>query len=872
MQKLNPLSHLIRFWGLPLLLLGSHAQTAAQSGDNLPPPASRQVSFERDVQPMFTRKCHGCHGAATQMNGLRLDDRTAAMAGSYSGPVIKPGKSAESPLVLMVAGAVKGKIMPPSGDRLSIEQVGLLRAWIDQGADWPTEASTLSESKATDAKQLHWALKPIASPPLPEVSIRNWIRNPIDLFILHRLDGKEIQPSPEADRVTLVRRLSLDLIGLPPTPKEVADFINENRSDAYERLVDRLLASPHYGEKWARHWLDLARYADSDGYNDGFRPHAWRYRHWVIQALNRNLPFDEFTIEQLAGDLLPQATLEQRVATGFNRNTLTNRETGTDSEEFRVEQIIDRTSTVGAVWLGLTVGCARCHDHKYDPISQREFYQLYAFFNGDVEVNIEAPLAGEIGTFVQRRPEYDKRRRELLSGYPMAPILQREWEQKTLDGAANPKAELIWVLQWKRLRWLTEDGQEILRATPSERTPKQNDKLTDYFLSNYSAAVSEEEYKKLGFRELGEKLNKLAEEYPGLSEAQTLAVSPSPAKTHILVRGNYQQPGVEVQPNTPAVLPHLPKDPSPSRLTLARWLISRNNPLTARVTVNRMWQEFFGRGLVETSEDFGKRGEPPTHPELLDWLAAEFMSSGWDVKHMHKLIVTSATYRQSSRVRKALVSLDSSNRLLARQSRLRLSAELIRDAALAASGLLAPAIGGRSVCPPMPSGMSSLGHFLSGWKESQGIDRYRRGLYTLSKRVAVYPQLQTFDAPDSQQVCTRRERSTTPLQALNLLNDPVFVEAAQGLALRVLREKRGGWDDLIAYAFDLCLSRSPKSEERDRLHKYWQQQKEILDKDPKAKEKLFSTPTVEGIENNEVAVWVCLCSILLNLDEFITRE
>jgi uncharacterized protein DUF1553/uncharacterized protein DUF1549/cytochrome c len=857
-------------WAL-LFFLALPARIEAQTGGRLPGSASHVVEYERDVRPIFQEKCYGCHGAALQMNGLRLDNRAAALAGGYSGPVIRPGKSAESLLIHRVLGTVKLKVMPPTGERLSAEQVGVLRVWIDEGAQWPDEATV--EAKTSEAKSRHWAFGAIERPVVPDVKRRDWVRNPIDAFVLDRLEAKGIAPSAEADRVTLVRRLSLDLTGLPPTLKEVNEFVGDTRPDAYDRLVERLLASPHYGEKWARSWLDLARYADSDGYNDDVRPHAWRYRQWVIDALNRNLPFDQFTIEQIAGDLLPDATVEQKVATGFNRNTLTNRETGTDSEEFRVEQIIDRASTLGTVWLGLTVGCARCHDHKYDPLTQREFYQLYAFFNSDVEVNIEAPLGGEMGPFLQRKPEHDKKRQEVLAEYPKVTELQPEWESKVLAAGINPAAaELLWMLQWKRLRWRTEDGQEILKLAPSQRTQKQKDKLTNYFIKFYADIVGEERAKELKLKELDGKLAKLAEEFPGLSEAQTLAVNPHPPKTHILLRGNFQQPGVEVQPGTPAFLPALKSDSKPSRLALARWLVSKDNPLTPRVTVNRMWQEFFGRGLVDSSEDFGTRGDRPSHPELLDWMAAEFVSSGWDVKEMHKRIVSSATYRQSSRMRQELQGVDPNNKLFARQARLRLPAELIRDVTLAASGLLNPTIGGKSVCPPLPAGMADLGHFLRGWEESQGADRYRRGLYTLYKRVVLYPQFQSFDAPDAQQACSRRERSTTPLQALNLLNDPVFVEAAQGLATRILREKTGNVGDRLEYAFRLCLARSPKPEEKERLLASFRQQNEILERNPKAKQTMFPAKTVEGVEGVEVASWVGLSSILLNLDEFITRE
>ncbi|PYV09587.1 MAG: hypothetical protein DMG07_22890, partial [Acidobacteria bacterium] len=430
------------------------------------------MEFKRDIQPILSRNCHRCHGATLQMNGLRLDERAAALAGGHSGPVIKPGNSKQSKLIQMVAGVDGSKVMPFEGDRLTKEQIGLLRAWIDQGVPWPEETSSSAPEARKNTKN-----------PVPGVGNQAWVRNPIDAFVLSRLEREGITPSPEADRITLIRRLSLDLIGLPPTVPEVSDFLADSRPDAYERLVDRLLASPHYGEKWAHHWLDLARYADSDGYNDAVRPNAWRYRDWVIDALNSNMPFDRFTIEQLAGDLLPGAAIEQKVATGFNRNTMTRREGGTDREEDRTEQVIDRTSTLGSVWLGLTVGCARCHDHKYDPISQKEFYQLYAFFNTDVEVDVEAPLPGEMGAYLRRYPEYRKKRRELLAQYKVAD-LKPEWEKKLLDAADNPAAELAWVIAWRSLG-LLGDGQQSLRLDPARRTQKQEDRLTDRFIASY---------------------------------------------------------------------------------------------------------------------------------------------------------------------------------------------------------------------------------------------------------------------------------------------------------------------------------------------------------------------------------------------------
>ena len=845
---------------------------AAES--QLPPSAKSRVDFKQQIAPILQR-CHACHGAAQQMNGLRLDRRGDAMRGGYSGPVIKAGNSAASRLILLVAGREEGKIMPPVGDKLTAREIGLLRAWIDQGVGWPEEKGTevaAQPSAARDEKLSHWSFQPLRQVTPPPVRNQAWVRSPVDQFVLARLESEGIEPSPEADKVTLLRRLSLDLTGLPPTPGEVADFLTDNRPDAYERKVDRLLESPHYGEKWARQWLDLARYADSDGYEkDRVRPHAWRYRHWVIDALNRDMPFDQFTIEQIAGDLLPKASAEQKAATGFHRNTLTNREGGINIEQFRFEQVVDRTNTVGTVWMGLTVGCAQCHDHKYDPISQKEYYQLFSFFNSAEEVNVEAPLAGEMGPYLQALPEYRKKRSELINQYGVPP-LQAAWEEQMLQAAANPGKWTDWDHAYDAFQKYLDAGDKILRTPRSQRTEKQTAALTDHFVENYHRVISKEREKELKFKELLKQLRELDASFPALSEAPAITEEPVARKTHVHIRGDWRNAGVAVGPGTLAVLPPLPADARVSRLTLAKWLVAPNHPLTARVTVNRVWQEYFGRGLVRTSEDFGTQGEKPSHPELLDWLAAGFQQSGWSLKTLHKRIVMSATYRQSSTFRPELQGRDPGNTLLARQTRLRLPAELIRDSALAASGLLYPAIGGRSIRPPQPAGLTDLGYASQlRWQESQGRDRYRRGLYILFQRTVPYPQLANFDAPDSNVAACRRTRSNTPLQALNLLNDPVFVEAAQALAARTLREAPVEFSSRAQHAFRLVLVRAPSPKEQDWLAEYYQRQLQALEKEP-AMATALAPSEVAGATPAEAAAWTALSSVLLNLDEFITRE
>jgi hypothetical protein len=853
----------------------------------LPAPAQTSVDFARDIEPILTARCYSCHGPIQSLSGLRLDDADAALTGGYSGAVIVPGDSANSRLIKMIAGLEK-VAMPMGGNRLTPEQIGLMRAWIDQGAKRSAAAAEVAPVRTTAAaptagRSSHWAFQPLTTPRIPSVRNSSWVRNPIDAFVLAKLEGEAIKPSVEADRATLIRRLSLDLIGLPPTPHEVADFIADNRPDAYEREVDRLLRSPHYGEKWGRQWLDLARYADSDGYRrDEFRPHAWRYRQWVIDALNADMPFNQFTLEQIAGDLIPDATVEQKVATGFHRNTLANRESGIDNEQTRNEQVVDRTSAVGTVWLGLTVGCAQCHDHKYDPLKQQEFYQLFAFFNNVEELDIDAPMPGEMGPFSRQVVAYRQKRQELLQQYGV-PDLMRAWELNLLDAAANPGKRLdydnaLTELKSSEAQPVYNQGEKILRMDPAKRTEKQQRLLLDHFITNYRRVITPEENRKLRFQDLRKELDAVDAGFPALSQAQTITNEADPRKTHIHLRGDFRSKGIEVQPGTPAFLHAMPPDAKPTRLALARWLISGDNPLTPRVTVNRLWQELLGIGLVRTSENFGTQGEKPSHPELLDWLAVDFLDHGWSWKHVIKRVVMSATYRQSSTAPAALTARDPDNRLLARQARMRLPAELIRDSALAVSGLLYPEVGGKSVRPPLPDVPTSNRRRADqeqgtpGWRESTGPDRYRRGMYIQYQRISPYPMLANFDMPSSYTPLCRREVSISPLQALNLLNDPVFFEAAQALAVRILTEATGRTRaDRLDYAFRLVLARTPDADERALLTATFEKQQELIRKTSAG---AYAVPAADalGLEPLEASTWVALSSILLNLDEFITRE
>lgn len=769
-------------------------------------PGAEPIDFDRQVRPLFAQHCLSCHGPEKQRGGLRLDVAKDALAGGNSGAVILPGKGAQSPLLHAVRGTDPDLKMPPGEKSLTAAEIALLQTWIDQGAPWGTqqEAGTRKGVAST-----HWAFQPLSQAVPPQADV-----HPIDAFVRARLRKEGLAPSPVADRETLIRRLSLDLTGLPPTPAEVRAFLADTSPNAYEQLVDRLLASQHYGERWARHWLDLARYADSDGYEkDTGRPFAWRYRDWVIQALNRDLPFDQFTIEQLAGDLLPGATADQKIATGFHRNTLTNKEGGVDQEEFRIAAVVDRVNTTSTVWLGLTVACAQCHDHKYDPISQREYYQLMAFFNSDRELDLPVPLPGE--------------------------AMKVAWMQK-------------------RFR----DRQHVLKQALEEAKAKKRPAAE---ITKRQKAVTDH-----------------ARTAPGVSKAQTLTLGPTRA-THIHLRGDFLRKGVEVSPGTLAVLPPLAKATevsTPNRLDLAQWLVAEDNPLTPRVIVNWVWGKYFGRGLVATPEDFGIQGQKPSHPDLLDWLARDFTSPGkrndtaWSLKRLHKRIVMSATYQQSSAITAELQERDPLNILLARQSRLRLEAEIVRDQALAVSGLLTAKVGGPSVRPPQPSGISELTYAGSArWVESTGPDRYRRGLYTWFQRTSPYPMLLTFDSPDANVCTVRRERSNTALQALTLLNDSVFVETAQALASRILTDKALTADaDRLRHLVQLALGRAPLPEEEEQLARLLADMQALAQANPTEAEKLLGAHAPKGIPVPTAAAWVGVARTVLNLDEFVTRE
>ncbi len=799
-----------------------------------------EVRFNRDIRPILSNNCFYCHGPDPKHReaDLRLDTSEGALA-----MAIVPGKPDESPLIERVSSLDPDALMPPPASKkakLSTEQIATLRRWIEQGAKY----------------EGHWAFLPLSSVQPPSVKNEAWVKTPIDRFILARLEQEGIAPSPEADAATLIRRLSLDLTGLLPSPEDVEAFrreLEQDRDAAYRALVERLLVSPHYGERWGRHWLDQARYADSSGYSIDSERAMWPYRDWVIQSLNDDLPFDQFTIEQLAGDLLPDATKRQVVATAFHRNTLVNEEGGTDPQQFRHEAVVDRVNTTAAVWLGLTVGCAQCHTHKFDPITHREYYELFAFFNNTTDVNnkgatvkvARGEMLGEKPQALPPPPEAD----------PEFAKRQAEWEvtqQAALaeaDGSSKPKIDAKLA--------------EAFQLPADKRNADQAKLVRDAFIAADPRS----------------KAAKTRRDQAAAKTADLMVMKEldQPRETYIALRGDFLRPDKETGLLHPgglhAVAPELPAEAGRTRLDLARWLVDPANPLTPRVTINRIWLRYFGRGLVETEEDFGTQGTPPTHPELLDWLSGEFIRRRWSLKEMHRLIVMSATYRQASRSRSDLAEKDPRNLLLARQERVRVEAEVVRDAALAASGLLDPTIGGPSVRPPQPDGVYAFTQTQKKWTADSGPSRYRRGMYTLFFRSAPYPLFTTFDAPDFSTVCTRRIRSNTPLQALTVANDEAFVEISQGLAARVLKELQDGdADTRIRRAYILCLCRDPNSTELAALRGFFDRQLENLTADTERSMKLLSGDLQKFETPADAAAFVLVCRAILNTDAFITRE
>ena len=762
-------------------------------------------SFTRDIKGILSNRCARCHGPDPTSRegggegGLRLDTFEGATADLGGHAAIVPGNPGASELIRRITSDDPDLVMPPpeAGDRLPPRQVELLEQWIAAGARY----------------EPHWSYVPPARPAVPDVKNANWPKNDIDRFILARLEAEGLSPQPEADRATLIRRLALDLTGLPPSPEQVDAFLADQAPDAVERLVDRLLAHDGYGEHMARQWLDLARYADSAGYADDPPRTIWGWRDWVVRAFDANMPFDEFTVRQLAGDLLPEASLDDRVATGFHRNTLTNSEGGTIDEEFRTVAVVDRVNTTMSTWMGTTIACCQCHDHKYDPLSQREFFGIYAILNNtaDEDRKDETPVVR-----IPWEP-VDSRRGKI------------EAEIADIEGHIPPAAKgVIEPPEFRPVRELVAALRKKLESEPPVTVPV---------------------------------LEELAGEKRRVTKLQH--------------RGNWQDLGPEVAEGVPAIFPQPQASESGriDRLALARWLVDPRNPLTARVVVNRLWERLFGIGIVSTSEEYGSQGELPSHPELLDWLATELVARKWDLKSVQRLIVTSAAYRQTSKAPPELVSRDPENRLVGCGPRVRLSAEVIRDQALAAGGLLSRKKGGPSVHPPQPDvGLKAA--FGSGidWKTSEGEDRYRRALYTTWRRSNPYPSMATFDAP-SREVCTiRRPRTNTPLQALVTLNDPVYVEAAQALARRMVREGGASAADRAARGFRLVLSRRPSPAELERLVRLHADSLAGFLADPADAKKMATDPLGPlpadlSVDEPDLAAWTVVANVILNLDE-----
>jgi len=951
-----------------------------------------EVDFNRDVRPILSEACFQCHGPDEEHReaDLRLDVAANAFAKLDDHYAIVPGNLLESSVVERITTTDADLLMPPpdSERKLTPAQIEILKQWIQQGAKY----------------EQHWAFQPIRNPELPAVKRKQWIRNGIDAFVLKRLEEKGIAPSPVADRNTLIRRVTIDLTGLPPTPEQVHAFLNDHSENAYEKMVDRVLSSSHYGEKWGRHWLDQARYADTDGYTTDSKRSIWPYRDWVIDALNRDMPFDQFTIEQIAGDLLEKPTREQLIATGFHRNTLINGEGGTDNEQFRNEAVVDRVNTTGAVWLGLTIGCAQCHNHKFDPISQREFYEMFAFFNSSQDVNtrnpklmVTSPQQRETLSQIEQRLKqaqqnltaYDAQKKKslppkeqndgkpidwkvlseleatskagatiikqddhsyLVSGsngntdeyslrfssqvekitavkietltHPSLPetgpgragngnfvlngielIQNKETPAKWLhaiadhsqkdypvSAAIDGNLETGWAINVTKgkmnvnrtARFILESPLSVSAENKLVLKLKFGDKPAKYNIGRFRISVTDAPLSKLGLPD--KEREKLLADVKKVQNARTKFIKsipttlimgelPKPRKTHLLIRGDFLRPDKVVHPATPAVLSvNKEKKKNLTRLDLARWLVGKNNPLPARVSVNRIWMRYFGQGLVQTENDFGYQGAIPTHPLLLDWLASSFVNGGWSQKKLHKLIVTSATYRQASFVRDDLAQIDPKNELLARQSRIRVDAEIVRDLALSVSGLLSEKVGGPSVFPPQPSGVYSFTQNKYQWKTSTGEDRYRRGMYTFFIRSAPYPMLTTFDVPRFNATCTRRNRSNTPLQSLAMANDEAMVEMARSLGNRIIGQHLETDTQKLQYAFQLCLTRRPNNQELFQLSQYLNEQRKLFEADLNNAKLVAGDKFDTKTSISEAASWTSIARVLLNLDEFITRE
>ncbi|MFO0889459.1 MAG: DUF1553 domain-containing protein [Isosphaeraceae bacterium] len=816
-----------------------------------------RVEFNRDVRPILSDNCFLCHGP--DKNRRKADLRLDIRADALKAEAIVPGKPDESVLVERILSDDVDEQMPPpkSNKKLTARQKEILKRWVEQGAEY----------------QQHWSYERPVKAEIPAG------QNAVDVLVRRRLAEVGLKPSPEADRRTLIRRLSSDLVGLPPSPEEVRAFVEDSAPAAYERLVERLLASPHYGERMAIGWLDVVRFADTIGYHSDNPRNVWPYRDWVIRSFNDNKPFDRFTVEQLAGDLLPDASVETRVGSAFNRLLLSTEEGGAQPKDYEARMLTDRVRAVGAVWLGQTTGCGQCHDHKFDPFTMRDFYSLGAFF-----ADVEEPIIGRredgmaVTTPEQRRTlagldaAVAEARSRLDAVAPQLNAAQEQWaadvarysitlpELKTDSRASDAEKKAA------------RAASEALKKPAASRDARERESIRAYFLAAATTlfpaereALARAERDRKGFHD-------------GLPKCIVSVSTPNKRTVRILPRGNWMdESGEVVKPALPHYLPQpVVRDRELTRLDLARWLVSRDNPLTARTVMNRLWKQFFGAGLSKQLDDLGAQGEPPTNPALLDWLACEFMDSGWDLKHMVRTIVTSATYRQTSAATPELLAADPLNRELARQSPYRVDAELVRDNALAIAGLLVPTIGGPSVKPYQPEGYwENLNFPTRDYPADQGPAQHRRGLYTWWQRSFLHPSLLAFDAPSREECTAERNRSNIPQQALVLLNDPTYVEAARVFAARVLREAPGDLESRLNRAWQLALQRDPSPEEAKTVRDLLAKHLKIYRANPDAAKALLGTgiaPRSEGLDPAEAAAWTHVARVLLNLHETVTRS
>ena len=834
--------------------------TPLLADDDIP----ESISFNFHVRPILSENCYYCHGPDPNHRkaGLRLDTEEGYL------DVVEPGSPTDSELIARIfEDEDEDLLMPPadSGRKLSAREKQILKRWVQQGANY----------------EAHWAFRKPIKPAVPKVTNNEWPRNPIDKFILANLERKSVKPSPRAEPLILVRRLYLDLIGLPPTPEQSAAFKEayiKDSDEAINKLVDDLLASPHYGERMSLPWLDAARYSDSNGFQQDGDRNQWLWRDWVVTALNDNMPFDQFTIEQLAGDLLPDPTQEQRIATAFNRNHMLNGEGGAIKEEQRNNYVFDRVDTTATTWLGLTMACAQCHDHKYDPTTQKDYYRFFAYFNtidegGGVDRKygrsmsakpvMEIPTEAQLKSLADIDNEIKPLTESLKKADDEITKEMRAWEEEARTKPAPKK--------------MNRDIFNLLVKLPKERDKRAENRLKAWYLEH----MAKEEWREIKKKQsqLSRKKNKVKSE---ILTVMVMREQKRPRKTFVLKRGDYLARGEKVNSGVPGFLPGLAdaknsNSENSNRLDLANWLVSPENPLTSRVQVNRYWQTFFGTGLVDTPEDFGVQGGLPSHPDLLDWLAVDFRENDWDVKRMHRMMVTSETYLQSSKTRTDLKDTDPANRLLARSPRFRLPSTLIRDSALAVSGLMNSEIGGAPVYPYQPGRLweeFSLKKFR--YTPSDGKDLYRRSLYTFWRRTVPPPNM--FDSSNRQTCTVKLSRTNTPLQALTLLNDPTYVEAARHLAAKVISEAADADDaDWLRLSFARAVGREPTKAELGSLVTAIDQSRKFFESNAEAGKKYLSTGTTGSApeDENELTSLAALSSvvqIIMNTDEFMTRE